>query len=318
MKKKIFFISSFFLILPLFVSAQMIDMNQIIPSNILKPDINSQPLSKLLNQLFYIGLVAAVVLALIMIIRGGVEYMTIDAITSKERGKQRVKAALGGLVLSFSAILILNTINPSLTSLNFVFQELNKIGEVVVSGAVVNIGTERKPMAVKGWFQDENGNYIQEQSDGSIFVSTPDGKSFTKYPDGTVKPGFIRPDGSQTQLLGGQTEDAVRSYFEQNGIRINAQQGTTNVAGLGQGAMIGVVNIKNQSGAEIVITGGTEPGHKTHGIGKSIVDLRKNSTLDSYIKNNAVRNYKRGSWTEYELPGGATYMDEGDHWHVEY
>ncbi|MEY4440576.1 MAG: hypothetical protein RLY49_202, partial [Candidatus Parcubacteria bacterium] len=33
------------------------------------------PLNKVLNQLFYIGLVAAIILAIVMIIKGGIEYM---------------------------------------------------------------------------------------------------------------------------------------------------------------------------------------------------------------------------------------------------
>jgi hypothetical protein len=48
--------------------------------------------------------------------------MTIDSITGKENGKNRVKAALGGLVLAFAAIMLLNTINPGITSFTLSFQ----------------------------------------------------------------------------------------------------------------------------------------------------------------------------------------------------
>jgi hypothetical protein len=90
------------------------------------------PLNKVLNQLFYIGLVAAIILAIVMIIRGGIEYMTVDSITSKESGKKRVQAALGGLVLAFSAILILNTVNPGLTSLQLQFEQLQGISSIAI------------------------------------------------------------------------------------------------------------------------------------------------------------------------------------------
>ena len=116
-------------------------LNRIVPPNLFTGDAGENTLGRLLNQLFYVGLVAAVILALVMIIRGGIEYMTIDAITSKERGKQRVKAALGGLVLSFSAILILNTINPSLTSLNIMFASLKEIGDVTVNGTIYGLNS---------------------------------------------------------------------------------------------------------------------------------------------------------------------------------
>lgn len=39
---------------------------------------------------------------------------------------------------------------------------------------------------------------------------------------------------------------------------------------------------------EVVITGGTETGHQTHGIGKPVVDLRTNLELGSFLKANAA------------------------------
>jgi hypothetical protein len=105
-------------------------LDQIVPSSL----FGGQPINKLLNQLFYVGLVVAVLLAIVMIIRGGVEYMTIDAIASKENGKNRIKAAMGGLLLAFSAILILNTINPGLTSLSIKFEQLKQIKGVTIGG----------------------------------------------------------------------------------------------------------------------------------------------------------------------------------------
>jgi hypothetical protein len=104
-------------------------------NDIVSPSLfEGTPLNKVLNQLFYIGLVAAIILAIVMIIRGGIEYMTVDSINSKESGKKRVQAALGGLVLAFSAILILNTVNPGLTSLNIVFKTLDQITGINFGG----------------------------------------------------------------------------------------------------------------------------------------------------------------------------------------
>ena len=152
---------------------------------IVAPDkygFGDKPLGKLLNQLFYVGLVAAVILAIVMIIRGGVEYMTIDAITSKENGKNRVKAALGGLLLAFSAILILNTINPGLTSLNIVFEPLKNIQSINIFGGVTSgtrVGT------------DANGNPI-------YVPSTPSG-------EGEINPSLTAysPQGEYDSMEGG-------------------------------------------------------------------------------------------------------------------
>ncbi|MEN9921437.1 MAG: hypothetical protein RLZZ517_415, partial [Candidatus Parcubacteria bacterium] len=224
-------------------------------------------------------------------------------------------AALGGLVLAFSAILILNTVNPGLTSLNLQFEQLNGI-------TGVNLGTNLSPTAVSGWSKDENGNYIKKQTDGSTLVMTPDGKKYTVYPDGSQKEGLIQPDGTPALALNGQTEEEVRAYFAQNGISINAPAGTTNVQGLGEAAIRGIVDLKNASGANIVVTGGTEDGHKTHGVGQPIADLRfGDSTLDNYIINNAVSVEQTNLGPKYIHANGTSYLDEKNgggarHWHT--
>lgn len=55
-------------------------------------------------------------LAIIMIIYGGVTYMTTDAVTGKKSAIGIIQRALGGLVLALVSVLILNTINPALTA----------------------------------------------------------------------------------------------------------------------------------------------------------------------------------------------------------
>ncbi|KKR79730.1 MAG: hypothetical protein UU24_C0003G0020 [Candidatus Nomurabacteria bacterium GW2011_GWA2_40_9] len=57
------------------------------------------------------------VLAMVMIVMGGMEYMTSELISSKEAGKDRIKNAMLGLVIALSAYLILNTLNPNLLDL---------------------------------------------------------------------------------------------------------------------------------------------------------------------------------------------------------
>lgn len=54
------------------------------------------------------------VLAVIMIMIGGIQYMSTDAISGKEEGKDKITQALLGLVLAVAAWIILNTINPDL------------------------------------------------------------------------------------------------------------------------------------------------------------------------------------------------------------
>lgn len=60
----------------------------------------------------FIGICA--VLAVIMIVVGGLEYMTSELISNKENGKHRIRGAIFGLILALGAWTILNQINPDI------------------------------------------------------------------------------------------------------------------------------------------------------------------------------------------------------------
>ncbi len=78
-------------------------------------------LSTYLSGAFKVGIAVAGVLAFLMIVYGGFTYLSTDAITGKEEGKERIQRALGGLILAFASYIILNTINPSLVNLDLNF-----------------------------------------------------------------------------------------------------------------------------------------------------------------------------------------------------
>ncbi len=59
------------------------------------------------------------VFAVLMVVLGGIQYVGTDSWSGKDAGKKRIQAAVGGLILALSSYLILNTIDPSLTYLNF-------------------------------------------------------------------------------------------------------------------------------------------------------------------------------------------------------
>jgi hypothetical protein len=81
-------------------------------------------LATLVNKYVKIAIQLASMLAVIMIIVGGVQYVSTDSWTGKEDGKQKIKAALGGLALALASFLILNTIDPNLTTLNFNIEDI--------------------------------------------------------------------------------------------------------------------------------------------------------------------------------------------------
>ena len=69
------------------------------------------------QQVFNTLLAVAATLAVLMIMYGGVKYMTTDAWTGKEEAKDIIKNAVWGLVLALVSWLILYIINPDILSL---------------------------------------------------------------------------------------------------------------------------------------------------------------------------------------------------------
>lgn len=71
-------------------------------------------LSKYLNLMIKIFIGICAVLAVVMIVMGGLEYMTSELVHSKEAGKDRIMHAILGLLIALGAFALLNTINPDL------------------------------------------------------------------------------------------------------------------------------------------------------------------------------------------------------------
>lgn len=87
---------------------------------------NAEGLTMYLAQLFWFLLSAAVILALVMLVIGGVEYVGSAGNTSLlGDAKARMLNALLGLVLALASWLILNLINPDLVEFSLPIQPLN-------------------------------------------------------------------------------------------------------------------------------------------------------------------------------------------------
>ncbi|MDR3519778.1 MAG: L,D-transpeptidase family protein [Candidatus Pacebacteria bacterium] len=71
-------------------------------------------LGRYLNPMITVFIGICGVLAVIMILMGGIEYMTSELVSSKEAGKERIRNALFGLILALGAWTILHTINPDI------------------------------------------------------------------------------------------------------------------------------------------------------------------------------------------------------------
>lgn len=66
---------------------------------------------------FMLALGFSGILALVMLVLGGVEYMASEATGQKQQARQRIQDALLGLILLLASVLILGTISPGFTTL---------------------------------------------------------------------------------------------------------------------------------------------------------------------------------------------------------
>jgi hypothetical protein len=82
-------------------------------------DTSGANLAPYLGNLYNLGVAGAAGLAVIMVIWGGIEYITSVASEGKSGGKERITSAILGLLLALGSYIILNTINPDLLKLNF-------------------------------------------------------------------------------------------------------------------------------------------------------------------------------------------------------
>ncbi len=87
------------------------------------------------NAMYKLGVGLATGLAVLMIIWGGVEYATTDAIGGKEEGKERIQNALLGLLLALGSFLILRTVNKDLINVDLRIDDVQPMEVTKFKGA---------------------------------------------------------------------------------------------------------------------------------------------------------------------------------------
>ena len=126
------------------------------------------------------------------------------------------------------------------------------------------------------------------------------------------------------------SQSAAASRLTAAGITSSSTGGCTNPAnskctsyeGVYSGTVDGAITLKGACGCTLIITGGTETGHAggtySHANGYKF-DFRKNTALDSYVKNTFTRIADRGDgYAQWKSAAGNIYCDEGSHWDVTY
>ncbi len=84
-------------------------------------------LPRYLEAMFKLAIGLSALFAVVIIVLGGIQYMTSETLGGKSEGKDRIKQALSGLLLAIASYLILYTINPDTLRFNFNITPPNNI-----------------------------------------------------------------------------------------------------------------------------------------------------------------------------------------------
>lgn len=172
--------------------------------------------SDYLNGMFRLGLGIATALAIIMIVIGGVRYMSTDSVTGKKDGLGYVNAAVGGLLLVIFSWLILRTLNPALLSTSLNVDNPNEPEPVLipVDERRPLTNAERLSKALDEALQDEDDRDKARKQTLEEFISDLE-------LDGIESVLLERMLGSRDAAIGRlanfllEAEDVSRNYFNQ-------------------------------------------------------------------------------------------------------
>lgn len=121
--------------------------------------------------MFKLIIALTAVLAVVMLIIGGFQYITTDSISNRSEGKKRIQDAITGLILAIVSWLILYSINPNLTNFNL---DLNYTARSVPTSAAP-AGTGVGPQDVGGVEAGELDHAAGISAFGSTFTVSSTG-----------------------------------------------------------------------------------------------------------------------------------------------
>lgn len=229
--------------------------------------------------IFKIAIGLSAVFAVLMIVIGGFQYISSDAVMKKSEGKERIKNAVLGLVLVISAWLILNEINPNLLNINL---NIEPITTKSIAGTLSKEGVKMTATQIT----DSNSVRTSLETEGVLTYAGPCTAGQTS---GCVN-------------LNGLSETIKDSLITLNKICDENMKGS------------GGCSIMITGGTEA----GAHSVGSVHYTGNA-VDLRTNANLTGYVVENGGTpvETKYGYRYELKIDGQTVYfLDEGDHWHV--
>ncbi len=304
----------------------------------------ARAVSDLYNFALGIGAIAAFGL----IVYSALQYTTTDSPGKRQEAQGRIFQSLLGLLLLIGATLVLRFINPDLPNLkNPEAPQLEAIGvasstaEGETSYWTIQVCPKREDCSEED-YEDlaprDEGHYTDRNA--CLGMNTAIGEEPARWrcvERFTGQPSALVPiDDSVAQ----QREEAVRAQLRGYGIEVNNKAcvpytaryqdvpgSCTNVGGLPNGVLskLGVLNPQ----FPIIITGGSEAGHLSHGVGEPSVDIkpaRRSSPpsagwceLERLVKELGIDEAR----SQFELRGvpldaGCRANPPPDHYHVRF
>ncbi len=249
------------------------------------PDATAAPtFTQYLTGIFNRGLQLAGILAVVMLAYAGAEYVSSSVNPAgKEDAKRRIKNTLTGLLLALAGYLILRIINPELVTFKEGFIE-------PITGEV---GADFGPQT-------------------AVSKKTAADTAFLR------KASVV----SASQLS--KTEQEMRERLTNAKITVNsAEFPRLQVAGLPVDIVQDLQDLSRACNCLLSLNAGSESaGHKTHGAGKKIVDIRTrdNPAVRTYIVRNGTRCGTSSKGEQYYCIGTDRFLDEQDppHIHAEF
>jgi hypothetical protein len=202
-------------------------------------------LGKYLNLMIKIVIGLAAVMAVVMIVIGGMEYATSELISSKEAGKQRIQEALLGLLVALGAYTLLNTINPDLLK-----TDLKNVQSVTVN---VDLDTDVPQSPVGNQYKDKFGNYLNGADWEAVAGAN------------TPIPSWLKVKDPQCKTIGEHNCTSVRD--------LNLSE----VEKIHSGCPLCDITITEGTAFWL------HKSSTSHGRQSSTVDLRQNDTLNKYL-----------------------------------
>jgi hypothetical protein len=192
---------------------------------------------------------SASVLAVLMIVIGGFNYISSDAIDNKENGKHQIKNALGGMLLILVSWVILNTINPQLVSLKIASDPLDALSSEDFLTRFTGLSPDGAQSAGETIqkVNDSMQNLTKEASDQSDKIRS-DASATENMLSSYEKLTRMKDLQGKTSLDNFETEELGKLKNEYGNIDLTKDPGLTNYN-----------NVKEQVKTSLKITNGDTP-----------------------------------------------------------